>query len=313
MNQLKWVIIGLLLINNFEIYAQEKSIDTLKVGFWANDIFDIDYKKGTYKISLFIWTNSYKEPYYLDKYLDFHQQASLQTERVYVDTIVDKTGRKVYWTEIRATIEIINKFDVSNFPFDKEKFILSIEFTYDDYKKLFLEIDTSSSLRDVKITNDWVIKKSAIKKAITNYNTSFGDPLTNSFNLQTINLTFDIERESFTLYFKMFLALFVSFLIACSSIFVSNETFEPRFSLIIGGLFGAISNKYVTESILPESNRFTLSDKLHLTTIIFLFILTIITIVENRLNLGNNSKFEKYSFFGVLLTYILLIIYISVF
>jgi hypothetical protein len=277
--------------------------DTLNVGFYVNDIYDIDYKKGTYKISLFIWTNSYTRYYNLKDYLDIHNQVSFETERYYEDTLFDLNKRKVFWTEIRGTAEIIQPFDVTHYPFDKEQLRLSIEFTYEDYKNLFINIDSTTILTKAKIPSEWKSNNPKIFKHISFYATSFGDPLSREYNIQTVDIVYDLFRDSRKLFIKLFVAMFISFLIACSSIFISNSNFEPRFSLIVGGLFGTIGNKYVTESYLPESSSFNLSDKLHFVTIFFLLILTILTIVENRMELANNKKFEKASFLLTLLTY----------
>ena len=48
-------------------------------------------------------------------------------------------GRKVYWSEVRLNLEILQKFDIRKFPFDKQDISLGLEFTYNDPK--FLKIN----------------------------------------------------------------------------------------------------------------------------------------------------------------------------
>lgn len=64
----KLLIIKIFLIISIIANSQQIDLkDTLKIGVYVNNIYDIDYKKGSYKISLFIWSNSNKEIYDLDK------------------------------------------------------------------------------------------------------------------------------------------------------------------------------------------------------------------------------------------------------
>lgn len=279
--------------------------DTLKVGFYVNNIYDIDYKKGTYKLSLFIWTISKKKIYALDDYLDFSGKVEYNQYLNHEEVITGINSDTLYWSEIEAQLEILQEYNANKFPFDKEKIQLLIEFTDDDSDSTIFEIDNSSILDKVSIPNGWKLSiKPYIKKYVTSYPTSFGDPRLNSYNVNTVSLTYVLSRDSFALFLKMFVVLFISFMIACSSIFISNDSFEPRFGLIVGGLFGTISNKYITDSFLPESTSLNLSDKLHLLTITYLLIMTIVTIIENRFKLEDNPKYEKYMFFGILISYI---------
>src|SRR6185295_12112975 len=51
---------------------------------------------------------------------------------------------------------------------------------------------------------------------------------------------------------------------------------EPRFGLPVGGLFAAVGNKYIIDSLLPESPEFSLVDTLHSLT--FFGILSILAV-----------------------------------
>lgn len=282
--------------------------DTLKVGFYVFNIYDIDYKKGTCKLSLFVWALSNKKIYELDKYLDFSGQVGYNEYLNHEEVITDLNSDTLYWSEIELQLEILQEFNANKFPFDKENIELAIEFTNEDSDSITFQVDNTSILDKIKIPNGWKFAaEPKIKTYITNYPTSFGDPRLDSYKVNTVGLTYVLARDSLALFLKMFVALFISFLIACSSIFISNDSFEPRFGLIVGGLFGTISNKYITDSFLPESTSLNLSDKLHLLTITYLLIMTIVTIIENRFKLDNNVKYEKYMFFGILFSYIIFI------
>jgi hypothetical protein len=279
--------------------------DTIKVGFYINSIYDIDYKKGTYKVSLFVWTVSNKKIYELDRYLDFMGQVDYKEFLNHEEKVVTKKLDTLYWSEIELQIELLQEYNSKKFPFDKENIKLSIEFTDDDSDSTLFEIDQTSVLDKLIIPNGWKIqRKPEISYSVNAYSTSFGDPRLSSYKVNTVNIQYELSRESFAIFIKIFVALFISFLIACSSVYISNEKFEPKLTLIVGGLFGTISNKYITDNFLPESTSLNLSDNLHLLTILYLLLITITTIIENRYKIKDNIKYENYIFFGLLISYI---------
>ena len=72
----------------------------------------------------------------------------------------------------------------------------------------------------------------------------------------------DIERDAWGLFMKIFIGMYIAFLIAIISFTPHPSELEPRFGLPVGGLFAAVGNKYIIDSLLPESSSFTLVDTL---------------------------------------------------
>ena len=82
--------------------------------------------------------------------------------------------------------------------------------------------------------------------------------------------------------------MYFAFMIALVSFLTDTNELDPRFGLPIGGLFAAVGNKYIIDSLLPESSQFSLVDILHSLT--FLGIFCILTISAIALKLHNNNK-----------------------
>jgi hypothetical protein len=59
---------------------------------------------------------------------------------------------------------------------------------------------------------------------------------------------------------------------------------EPRFGLPVGGLFAAVGNKYIIDSILPESASFTLVDILHSITFFTIFAILVVSAIALKLH-----------------------------
>ena len=291
---------------NFE---ENKKIDTINVGYYIDDIYDINYVKGTYRITLFAWVTSNTVKYDFNEFLDIHQAIEKKFDLVLTDSSNIINGRKVYWSEVRLNLEILQKFDIRKFPFDKQDISLGLEFTYNDPKFLKINLSNKSSIMPNAIPNDWKILSSNYTLQPVHYSTNFGDESAESFDFNVLRINYSFGRESVTLFIKLFTALFISFLIACTSVFLPNIQRDSKISMIIGGLFGSITNKYITDSLLPINNSWNLSDKIHTLTILYLLLLSIYSIYEQRKELKDNLKQDVFVFLIVIISYISFIAY----
>jgi hypothetical protein len=291
---------------NFE---EKKQIDTINVGYYIDDIYDINYVKGTYRITLFAWVTSTTVKYDFNQFLDIHHAIDKKYDLILLDSSNIVNGRKLYWSEVRLNLEVLQKFDIRKFPFDKQNISLGLEFTYNDPKILKINLSKKSSIVPNTIPNDWKILSSNYTLEPVHYNTNFGDQSVESFDFNVLNINYSFGRESVTLFIKLFTALFISFLIACTSIFLPNIQQDSKISMIIGGLFGSITNKYITDSLLPINNTWNLSDKIHILTIIYLLFLSVYSIYEQRKKLKDNLKQDVFVFLLISLSYIIWIIY----
>lgn len=104
--------------------------------------------------------------------------------------------------------------------------------------------------------------------------------------------------------------MYIAFLIATISFTPHPSEMEPRFGLPVGGLFAAVGNKYIIDSILPESSAFTLVDTLHALTFIGIFgTLLVSAIALKQYDAGNKELSERTNRRGariIVLAYVLL-------
>lgn len=256
--------------------------DSLVAGIFVDKIHSIDYKEGSFSASFRIWVISNSQPYDLQDFINIkNSKNTILSDFRYNENF--RFGRNEIRTlsEIKVYTEISQNFNVQDYPFDKEKLNIEVEFTKGDAYNQELILD---NLREIikpnSLPNDWKVKTQMVSKSnkeqlkSTNFS-SLGGAIHNG-----ISATIAVDRGTFWMFIKLFSALIISFLIASISIFIPNHKYEPKFSLILGGLFGVIGNKYITDDLLPEVSELHLSDKLHLTTIIYLLVITIITVVR---------------------------------
>ncbi|NBX51658.1 hypothetical protein EBT25_17420, partial [bacterium] len=92
----------------------------------------------------------------------------------------------------------------------------------------------------------------------TNYNTSFGDIESSLTAVPKFEIIVTIKRlSSWLILFKLITGIIVAFLISSCVFWIKPINTDPRFGLCVGGLFAAIGNKYIVESIVPSTNELT--------------------------------------------------------
>jgi hypothetical protein len=123
-------------------------------------------------------------------------------------------------------------------------------------------------------------------------------------------ITMDIERNAWGLFFKIFVGMYIAFFIAMLSFAPQVYELEPRFGLPVGGLFAAVGNKYIIDSILPESSAFTLVDTLHTITFSGIFVILLTSAITLRLYENQKTtlsqKIDKWGAYLIFIAYILL-------
>ncbi|WP_407934867.1 hypothetical protein [Chitinophaga sp. CCNWLW40] len=117
-----------------------------------------------------------------------------------------------------------------------------------------------------------------------------------------------ISRDATQLFWKMFLGMYVSFLIAYICFYIHPDNIDSRFGLGVGSLFAAIGNKYIIDSSLPDSTTFTLVDTLHGITLFFIFV--VITSSAWSLQLIKADKFRQSRRLDIGLSIVVLLVYV---
>jgi hypothetical protein len=293
-------------LGSAKIYAAAPP-DTVKVGIYITSVHDIDFKQKEYSIILWLWLE-YKNPEFdFLKNLELPQAKTFSKSYSTLDTI---NGKIHILMKLQCVMK--DSWRISNFPFDNQKLRLTIENSEFDSRFLVFEADTVGKHFDPKFTlSGWDIDSFRITTGIKAYETAFGDTSLSQPHSEysTFKVVFGIKRHAWGLFWKMFLGMYVSFLIAFVCFFIHAKSIESRFGLSVGALFAAIGNKYVIDSSLPESTSFTLVDSLHGLTLIFIF--AVITSSVYALKLIKGNKVKEANRFDVVIALVLLIAYVT--
>lgn len=285
---------------------EESHPDTVKIGAYIISVHDINFHDKQYTIRMWLWLLYDNLEFDFAKQIDIPNAKQIDEPEVIMDMVDGKM-----WQLMKMKCTMKKNWAVADFPFDKQRLIVHIENSIYDNGSLVFEPDTFGSTFDRELTLDgWHISNFEVNTDIHEYTTVFGDPGSDALHSDyaSFNIVIDIEREAWGLFMKIFIGMYIAFMISVLSFTTKPSELEPRFGLPVGGLFAAVGNKYIIDSLLPESSAFTLVDSLHSITFLAIFTTLLVSAISlHYYDSGKTERSEKVSYWGsrvVMITYI---------
>ena len=284
-------------------------VDKRKNARWMMDVGAVIQGAGA--SDTIIDANYIDRVMFFDQNLEIPQSKSVNKSFVTTDTT---GGRVSMMMKLQCVMK--DSWRISNFPFDKQRLRLSVENSQYDSRYLVFVADTVGAHFDPRFTlSGWKVDSCVISTGIRQYETAFGDeslskPHTeySSFRVRLV-----VDRDAGGLFWKMFLGMYISFLIAYVCFFIHADILDARFGLSVGALFAVIGNKYIIDSSLPESTSFTLVDTLHGLTLFFILVVIAANAWSLKLVKRNKhlqaDRFDRYTAHILMAAYVLLNIY----
>ncbi len=287
-------------------YTQTLKPDTVTTGIYVTSIHDIDFKEQEYTITFWLWFT------YTHADFDFMQNLEVPLAKTVTRSFatLDTVEGKIHLL-MKLQCVMKDSWKIDDFPFDRQILRLSVENSQYDSHSLVFVPDTSGKHFDPRFTlQGWAIDSFSTRSAIKPYETTFGEPgySTPHTEYSSYRVRINIHRSAYGLFLKLFIGMYVAFLIAYVCFYIHADSIDSRFSLSVGSLFAVIGNKYIIDSSLPDSLTFTLVDTLHGITL--LFILAIISSTVYSLHLIKKGKPERAKRFDTIIAQVLLILYI---
>ncbi len=298
--------------------ASKTKPDTVKLGIYVTSIHDIDFKQKEYNINFWIWLK------YKKREFDFVRNLEIPNAKTFTTayTTIDSSGELVY-LQMKMQCTMKDSWKIDNFPFDRQTLRLSFENSQFDSTKLIFVADTIGANYDVRtdkngklnnnrVMNGWLIDTFEMSTRGREYKTAFGDESMNAnpqVTYSALRIKIGITREASGLFWKMFLGMYIAFMIAFICFFIHSDGMDSRFGLSVGSIFAVIGNKYIIDSSLPESTSFTLVDTLHGLTLTAIFF--VISATAYSLKLVKQQKMAKAKRFDMIMAAVLFIIYVS--
>lgn len=286
--------------------APDVKPDTVSAGIYITSIHDIDFKQKEFTVNLWLWLK------YRNRDFNFYDNLEVPGAKQVTKSFVtvDTSGDKVYM-QMKLQCVMKDSWKIAKFPFDKQKLRFSIENSQFDSRYLVFVADTVGEHYDKRFAmSGWTIDSCIIATGKKAYETAFGDeklqrPHTEYSNFK---VRLSVQRDAMGLFWKLFLGMYIAFLIAYVCFYIHSDGMDSRFGLSVGSLFAVIGNKYIIDSSLPESTSFTLVDTLHGLTLFFIF--SVISSTAWSLRLVKKGRVEKAHRFDMIMAQVLLLIYV---
>lgn len=261
--------------------AQAQS-DTVQVGAYIMSVHDINFHDQEYTARFWLWFLYKNKDFDFAKQLDIINAKSIDSPQLMQDSL---SGKRYDMLKMKCTMK--QNWNVLDFPFDSQHLKIQIENTLYDKNNLVFKPDFHGSKFDQDETlAGWTIKDFKVSVTDNLYETGFGDNRKGKDHqvFSAFLIEMNIDRNAWGLFLKIFIGMYIAFLISMVGFAPNPSEVEPRFGLPVGGLFAAVGNKYIIDSILPESASFTLVDILHSLTFFTIFAILAISAICLRLH-----------------------------
>lgn len=266
----------------------------VKVGVYVSSIYDFDIAKNSIGADIYFWCNYLNPDFNFENELEILDCNEIEKSGT---SLEDIEGEKLFYTKIRFNSR--QKYNTINYPFDRQQIAFNFESSEYTTDELVFFVDKKNSKIAPKVTNEfgeWKILKKDFSVTQTNYETSFGDPDSESSQSSRFSIEIEVERkDSMLILFKLITGILVAFLISVCVFWIKPTNIDSRFGLCGGGLFAAIGNKYIVESIVPSTNEVTLMDHLHNITFVSILLIILISVVSLRLYEKEDLRLRRLS------------------
>jgi hypothetical protein len=300
------LLIFFCLVFSLPSFSQNTKPDTVKVGIYVTSIHDIDFKQKEYSVQLWLWLKYKNKDFDFARNLEIPMAKSVDKSFYTIDT----SSGQVYM-QMKLQCVMKDSWRIENFPFDRQTLRFTIENSQYSAKSLVFVADTVGEHFDHRFTlRGWSIDSCILSTGTRFYETGFGDETLSKPRVEygVFRLRLSIARDAGGLFWKMFLGMYIAFLIAYVCFYIHADGMDSRFSLSVGSLFAVIGNKYIIDSSLPESTSFTLVDTLHGLTLFCIFL--IISATAYSLVLVKKNQIKKASRFDMIIAQVVLLLYV---
>lgn len=273
------------------VFAQEEP-KKVYAGIYLNQITSLSLKDNQFTADFYIWFRWKDKNIQPLESFDVVNGYIESKQGVYEDTI------KGFNYAVCRVIATMKKFwDISRFPLDNHVLTIEIEDNENEEFKLKYIPDTENSGINPRVqVPGWNVGTTNVNVSAYTYKTNYGDislPTNNESVYSRFIFSVNIIRPGYSYFFKLFFTVVIAALVALIALFIKPTDLDPRFGLGAGALFAAVASEVVIASLLPDTNIITLTDKLHIISIFFIFLSIAESIISLRLFASGKEQTSK--------------------
>ncbi|MFM9088722.1 MAG: hypothetical protein ACKOPT_11405 [Cyanobium sp.] len=263
---------------------------TCLLGVYVQDLRDFQFAANSLFASMRLWSvcpNAGRSP--LDDLTILNANGiamgEIHGQRLANNSDYFRNDSQVTWSTRTVEGSFYHHWSAKNFPFDRHRLSFQFEVLKEDSASFFLTPDYQHSGYDPAISRgEWVARDFSINEVSQRYGTNFGRPDKRSSEdgvYSRISVEITLQRARVTSFFKLCTGVYAAVVIAGVAFILDMR--EPdivsgRTGLLVGCLFAAIVNMQQAEATLGMSEDVTLTDSIHILSIIYILAASLLAI-----------------------------------
>ncbi|HSY50169.1 MAG TPA: hypothetical protein VLC46_15240 [Thermoanaerobaculia bacterium] len=268
--------------------AVEKGPVRVEVGTYVNHILALDLKGNQFTADFYIWFRWKGD---LKPFDTFDLANGRITSRTGV--VKKELDGGVHYASARIVATITKFWDLRRYPLDDHHLTLEIEDNENEDSLLVYVPDTRNSAASPSVqVPGWIVTGTSASVISHKYATNYGDtsvPTGNASSYSRFVSGVQIVRPGIVgRFFKLFFTLFVATIISWLAFWVRPKDAGPRVSLCVGSVFAAAAATFAINTMLPDTNATTMSDRVIVASLSLILASALETMVA--MNLGYAGK-----------------------
>lgn len=259
------------------------------VGTWLETFKEVGLKSSTYRMEFMLWFR-----WDGDKELDMANNFRIYKGVINKSQLVKESHENgVNYQLLRVDATIVKNYWTIRFPLESHQLRMYVESNYTADQVVFVDDTENSGISSALDVPGYDIARSATGIYTMEYENTQGDPALPNAMVKSEHVTaLEINRQSWGLYLKCFIALFGTSLWVLVTLFINTYHRIDPLSMIPAALFGTVSNIMVGANLLPDVLQLGLLEFVNIWGVMTILMVAMVIININRIR----SKFEDKDF-----------------
>jgi hypothetical protein len=271
--------------------------EACRVGVNIEELYDLDVETDTFGAVLWLWS-----------LCPSAQAAPLETIALPTGDDLDvgelrssPAGDAGYYQYQRIQGTFRHDWDMSHYPFDRQRLVIPIDETDRGSSVVVFEPDVESSFLSAAIRTElreWQVSDLALEASITEPPSSYGLPDAEGEGYARLEASLVLERTQVLTFLKLTAGVFAAALIALLSLFLDPRdrgSFSSRLGVLAGVLFGVLLSMRAADAFIGDPGRLTLVSKVHLVALALIVVIAFIALAEwRRVDRGRPVRYPEW-------------------
>jgi hypothetical protein len=273
--------------------AGEKGPVRVEVGTYVNQILAIDLKGNQFTADFYIWFRWKGDAKPFDTFDLANGRITSRTGLVKKDL-----DGGVHYASARILATITKFWDLRRYPLDDHQLTIEIEDNENEDNLLVYVPDKLNSNASPAVhVPGWIITGTSTSVTSHKYATNYGDtsiPTGNASSYSRFVSAVQIVRPGMVgRFFKVFFTLFVATIISWLAFWVRPKDAGPRVSLCVGSVFAAAAATFAINTMLPDTNATTMSDRVIVASLSLILAAALETMVAMNLGYAGKENMQR--------------------